>query len=303
MYSLCYYLKHPSVLFSSVLMKTGTILPDKLYLQLLYRLKMGKRLSLENPQTFNEKLQWLKLYNRRPEYTLMVDKYAVKSYVANIIGDEYVIPTLGVYDRLEDIDWDALPNQFVLKTTHGGGNTGVTICKDKSSFSKEIAVAKLKKSLKQDLYKSLREWPYKNVPHRILAEVFMEDTRTKELRDYKFFVFDGIVRALFVATERGGGDVKFDFYDPDFNHLDIVQEHPMSGKSIEKPDCFEEMKTIASKLGKGIPAVRIDLYEVNGKIYFGEFTFTHHGGLVPFHPEKWDYDFGAWIKLPSTGNF
>lgn len=276
----------------------GSWIPDKLYIQWMYRLKMGKKLNFKNPTTFSEKLQWLKLYNRRPEYTTMVDKYAVKEYVANIIGTKYIIPTLGVWDRPEDIEWDSLPNQFVLKTTHGGGNTGVVICKDKATFDKQKAIIKLHKSLKQDIYRTLREWPYKNVPRRIIAEQFIE-AENNDLPDYKFFCFDGEVKALFIGTERGTGNVKFDYYDADFNHLDLIQQHPMSGRDISKPAGFEEMKKVACKLSQGIPHVRIDLYEVRGHIYFGEYTFYHHGGCVPFHPKKWDDVFGSWINLDS----
>lgn len=274
----------------------GGWIPDKMYIKWMFRLKMGKRLDLKTPQTFNEKLQWLKLYNRKPEYTTMVDKFAVKEYVSKIIGEKYIIPTLGVWDRPEDIDWDSLPDRFVLKTTHGGGNTGVIICKNKSSFDRQKAIDKLHQSLKQDLYKVLREWPYKNVPRRILAEQYL-DGGSNDLPDYKFFCFDGVVKALFVGTERGSGDVKFDYFDADFNHLDLIQQHPMSGRQLEKPICFEEMKKVSSKLSRGIPHVRVDLYNVNGNVYFGEMTFTHHGGIVPFHPEKWDYEFGSWLVL------
>ena len=292
-----FYIKNPLRTLAAIFMRIGAWLPDRLYLQILYLLKTGKVLNLNNPQTFSEKLQWMKLYDRKPEYTIMVDKYAVKDYVSKIIGEEYIIPTIGVWDRPEDINWDSLPNKFVLKTTHGGGNEGVLICKDKSCFDKEKACKRLGKSLKQNLYLSQREWPYKNVRRRILAETYMEDKKTKELRDYKFFAFDGEVKALFVATDRGRGDVKFDYFDADFNHLDLVQQHPMSGLQIEKPVCFNEMKNIASKLSAGLPQVRVDLYEV--KVFFGEYTFFHHGGVVPFHPESWDYEFGSWIKLPE----
>ncbi len=293
------YLKHPRILFTSLLREYGGCIPDRTYLQMLYYLKMGKRLNLDNPQTYNEKLQWLKLYNRRPDYTVMVDKLAVKEYVAKIIGADHVIPTLGVWDKPEEIDFDSLPDQFVLKTTHGCGNNGVVICKEKNKFDKIAAVKKLKNSLTMNIYKSNREWPYKNVKRRILAEAYMEDLKYKELRDYKFFVFDGKVKALFIATDRRTGDVKFDFFDSEFNHITLYQQHPMSDKQIDKPVCYDEMKTIAEKLSVGIPHVRIDLYEVNGKVYFGEFTFSHHAGMVPFHPEKWDDIFGAWLKLPT----
>ena len=286
----------------SMLKKYGKWLPDEIYVRWMFRLCIGYKLDLNSPKTFNEKIQWLKLYNRKPEYTKMVDKYAVKKHVASIIGDEYVIPTLGVWDKPKDIEWEKLPAQFVLKTTHGGGNTGVIICRDKNSFDKEKAIVKLNMSLKQDIYRTLREWPYKNVTRRIIAESYMEDKFTGELRDYKFFCFDGKVKALFIATERGTGNVKFDFFDENFNHLDLVQIHPLSGLPIQKPKCFEKMKEVASQLSKGLPHVRIDLYEVNGKIYFGEYTFYHHGGVVPFHPERWDEIFGSWINLPPKND-
>ena len=290
----------PRQVFATLLMKCNKLFPDTLYLRLLFRLKMGYKLDLKNPTTYSEKLQWLKLYNRRPEYTKMVDKYEVKEFVAKRIGEKYIIPTLGVWEKPEDIEWDKLPRQFVLKTTHGGGNTGVVICRDKNTLNKDNAIIRLKNSMKQDLYQSLREWPYKNVKRRIIAEQYIEPSANEnDLPDYKFFCFDGVVKALFVGTERGSGDVKFDYFDSDFNHLDLIQVHPMSGRKLEKPLNFNEMKEIASKLSEGIPQVRVDLYNVNGRIYFGEMTFTHHGGIVPFHPAKWDYEFGSWIKLPQ----
>lgn len=273
------------------------LLPDKLYLQMIYRRAFNKKLNLENPKTFNEKLQWLKLYDRRPEYTTMVDKYAVKDYVANIIGEECIIPTLGVWNRLEDIDWDALPDQFVLKCTHDSG--GLVICRDKSKLDKKAALEKLRRSLKRNYYKAGREWPYKNVPRRVLAEKYMEDATIGDLPDYKFFCFDGEVKALFIGTDRGTGDVKFDYFDADFNHLDLIQEHPMSGRDLPKPQHFEKMKELASKLSGGVPQVRVDFYNINGSIYFGELTLFHHGGVVPFHPETWDHKFGSWITLPQ----
>jgi len=282
-------------------MKTGSLYSDEMYLKMLFRLKMGYKLDLKNPKTYSEKLMWLKLHDHNPEYTRLVDKCAVKEIVARAIGNQYVIPTLGVWNRPEDIEWDKLPNHFVLKTTHGGGNTGVVICKDKSCLDKEKTIEKLKKSLKQDIYKTLREWPYKNVPRRIIAEQYIE-SGNNDLPDYKFFCFDGEVKALFIGTERGTGNVKFDYFDADFNHLDLVQQHPMSGRDIPKPICFDEMKEVASKLSRGIPHVRIDLYEVNGQVYFGEYTFYHHGGCVPFHPQKWDDIFGSWITLPKKDN-
>lgn len=275
-------------------------IPDKLYLQMLYRRDFNKKLDLKNPKTYNEKLQWMKLYDRRPIYTTMVDKFAVKDYVAKIIGEEYIIPTLGVWDKPEDIEWDTLPNQFVLKCTHDSG--GLVICRDKSKLDKQTAMDKLRKSLKRDYYKAGREWPYKNVPRRIIAEKYMEDSQLGDLPDFKFFCFNGVVKALFIGTERGTGDVKFDYFDADFNHLDLVQEHPMSGRDLPKPEHFEKMKLLASKLSKGYPELRVDFYNINGSIYFGELTLFHHGGVIPFHPEEWDYTFGSWINLPAERN-
>ena len=285
------------IIAGSKLLHLDGLIPDKLYLQMLYRRVFDKKLDLKNPKGYNEKLFWMKLYDHRPEYTTMVDKYAVKKYVANIIGEEYIIPTIGVWDKPEDIEWEKLPNQFVLKCTHDSG--GLVICRDKEKLDIQSAMNKLRKSLKTNYYKAGREWPYKNVPRRIIAEKYMEDKSVGELPDYKFFCFDGVVKALFIGTERGTGDVKFDYYDADFNHLDLVQIHPISGKDLPKPQRFEKMKELASKLSKGLPQVRVDFYNINGEIYFGELTFFHHGAVIPFHPESWDYTFGSWIKLPE----
>lgn len=292
------WIKDPNRFLNGLLLKLSPILPDKFFLSCMVRIRCGYWPNWKNPQTYNEKLQWLKLYYQCPEFTTMVDKYSVKEYVSSIIGEEYIIPTLGVWDNPDSIEWEKLPQKFVLKTTHGGGSEGVVICLDKQSFDRTSAIEKLKKSLKQDIYRTLREWPYKNVPHRIIAEEFINNNQG-DLPDYKFFCFNGIVQALFIGTDRSSGNVKFDFFDANFNHLDLVQSHPMSGRTINKPACFEEMKEIASKLSQGIPHVRVDLYEVNCRVYFGELTFFHHGGVTAFHPQKWDYIFGSWLSLPK----
>ncbi len=280
-----------------ILTKFAWLLPDKLYLKLMFKLRMGYQLNISNPQTFNEKLQWLKLYNRRPEYTCMVDKYEVKKYVADIIGEEYIIPTLGVWDRVDDIDFKSLPNQFVLKTTHSGGNTGVVICKDKNSFDIDACKKKLNKSLRQDVYRSLREWPYKNVKRRIIAEVYKEDCNG-ELNDIKLFCFNGDPKAILIATDRNT-DVHFDYFDMDFNHLPFEQGGPNAIKPIKKPHNLELLSVLASKLSKNIPHVRVDFYDVDGKIFFGELTFFDSSGFAIFNPQEWDYTFGGWIKLPE----
>ena len=270
---------------------------DETYLKLCYRGVFSKKLNLENPQTFNEKLQWLKLYDRKPEYTTMVDKYAVKKYVADKIGEEYIIPTLGVWNNFDDIDFDKLPNQFVLKCTHDSG--GLVICKDKSKLDIKAAREKINKSLKRNFYYLGREWPYKDVPPRIIAEKYMENRDTKDLRDYKFFCFDGVPQVLFIATDRQseGEETKFDFFDMDFKHLDLINGHPNSNISIDCPNNFDKMKYLARILSKGIPQLRVDFYEINGRTYFSELTFSHWSGMVPFEPEEWDYKLGQWIKL------
>ena len=277
---------------------TSHIIPDKPYLELKYHWAFGKRLDLENPVTYSEKLQWLKLYDRKPLYTDLVDKYKVKNYVAGLIGEEYIIPTYGVWDNVNDIDINALPESFVLKGTHDGGS--IVLCKNKRDFNLSEAKKKLRKSLKQNYYWHGREWPYKDVQPRIIAEAYMEDKETEELRDYKFFCFDGVVKALFIASDRQKPvDTKFDFFDADGNHLDIKQGHPNAAVPPNLPMNFELMKQLASVLSDGFPQLRVDFYEVNGRVYFGELTFSHFDGMVPFIPEKWDEIFGNYIQLPK----
>ena len=274
-------------------------IPDALYLRLRYFVLMRKHLHLKKPVTFNEKLQWLKLHDRKEIYTTMVDKCEAKNYVANIIGDEYIIKTLGVWESFNDIDFDSLPEKFVLKCTHDSG--GLVIVNDKSKLDVKKAKEKIEKSLKTNFYWSAREWPYKNVKPRIIAEEYMEDKETAELRDYKFFCFNGVAKALFVASERQKEDeeTKFDFFDTDYNHLPIINGHPNAETPPKKPKCFEQMKQFAEMLSKGIPHLRVDFYEVNGHVYFGELTFSHWSGMVPFEPAEWDKTFGDWIELPK----
>lgn len=273
--------------------------PDKLYLQMYFFAKFKRFINFENPKTFNEKLQWMKLYYRNPEYIKLVDKYEVKQYVAEKVGEEYLIPTLGIWDSAEDIDFDALPNQFVLKCTHDSG--GLVLCKDKSKLDIEKVKEKIRKSLKNNYYYIGREWPYKGVKPRILAETFMEDAEVSELRDYKFFCFNGEAKIMYLASERYKENdvVKFDFYDMDFNHLDFQNGHPNNKVPAKKPETFDAMRALAEKLAQGFPHVRVDLYEVNGKNYFGEMTFYNQNGFVPFEPEEWDYRIGKWLELPD----
>lgn len=282
------------------ILKYFHFIPDKFYLRILYWLKMGKKLHLNSPQTFNEKIQWLKLYDRNPEYTKMVDKLEVKKYVATIIGEEYVIPTLAVWEKIEEIDLNQLPNQFVLKCTHDSG--GLVICKDRSKFDSRKAFKKIGDSLNKNYYWGGREWPYKNVRPRIIAEMYVEDVEDHELRDYKFYCFNGEPYRLLLATGRQNKirGLCFDYFDMEFNHLLLTNHwHPNAPEIPHMPSHFEEMKTMARKLSKGIPQVRVDFYEANGQVYFGELTFCDMGGFLKIHPDYWELEWGGKIMLPQ----
>lgn len=298
MQKLITYFKEPQKFCLAILTHFGTWLPDALYLKIMFRLKMGYCLDLKTPKTFNEKLQWLKLYNRKPEYTLMVDKFEAKRIATRILGKEYVISTIGVWDKFDDIDFSLLPDSFVLKSTNGGGGGGVVICRDKNVFDKSSAAKRLNSSLKTSIYKHLKEWPYKNVKPRILAENFMVD-ESGELRDYKFYCFNGEPKVFLVASERFSRHrTYFDYFDMDGNHLPFTQGGENNPVLPKLPSNFEKMKTIAQKLSQGIPHVRIDLYSVDEIVYFGEFTFFDSSGFEKFTPNEWDEKFGEWIKLP-----
>ena len=291
-----YYIKNPKALKYRIWEKTiAKTLSDEKYLKKAFKANVEKDLDLENPKTYNEKLQWLKLYDRKPIYTDMVDKAKAKEVAASIIGEEHIIPTLGIYEKFEDIDFDALPDSFVIKCTHDSG--GLVIVKDKSKLNKAAARKKINRSLKRNYYLSVREWPYKNVKPRILIEKYMVDESGTELKDYKFFCFDGKVKLMFIATDRPYA-TKFDFYDENFNHLPFTNGHPNATKEPKKPQGFDEMIALAEKLSAGTIQLRVDLYNINGKIYFGEFTFFHWGGMKKFEPEEWDYKIGEYIHLP-----
>ena len=284
----------------SVLRRAMGLLPDEMFIRLNYLRRMKRLPDLKNPTTYNEKLQWLKLHDRQPLYTQLVDKYAVRRFVAERIGGEYLIPLVGgPWDSFDEIDFDALPEKFVLKCTHDSG--GLVICRDKRALDREKARRRIAQSLGQNFYYHNREWPYKDVRPRIIAEAYMEDASTSELRDYKFFCFGGEPKMLFVASDRqtAGEETKFDFFDMDYNHLDLRNGHPNAAVPPEKPAQFGLMRELAQKLSQGIPHVRVDLYEVNGRVYFGEMTFYHWSGMVPFDPPEWDERLGSWIRLPG----
>lgn len=272
------------------------ILSDKAYLKLTYRIRFGEKLDLNNPVSYNQKLQWLKLYDRNPNYIKMVDKIAVKDYVKNIIGEQYIIPTIGVWEKFDDIDFDSMPNQFVLKCNHDSGS--VVVCKNKEKLDIIKAKKKLSKALKTDAFYWGREWPYKMVERKILAEKYMEDSYSKELKDYKFMCFNGKVKCSFVGSERFSNDgLKITFFDREWNVMPFERHYPKSLKEIKKPENYEEMIKLAEKLSDGIPFVRVDFYEVSGKIYFGELTFFPGSGWEEFRPREWDDKMGNWIKI------
>ena len=273
-------------------------LPDKIYLKLQYQLTFNKKLNLNNPQTFNEKMQWLKLYDRDPIYTTMVDKHRVKAYVSELIGEEHIIPSLGVWDSLDEIDFDSLPEQFVLKCTHDSG--GLVICRDKSQFDRSAAREKIEKSLKKNYYRRCREWPYKDVHPRVLAEPYMQDGDSLSLPVYKFFCFNGKVKVIQVILNDKTPSESIDYFDREWNLLPLRQNYPNSDSSLPKPDLLEEMISFAETLAKNRKSfIRVDLYSINGKIYFSEYTFFSDSGLAAFSPEDWDLKLGSWISLPE----
>lgn len=273
-------------------------MPDEKYLKKLFRVIKGYELNLENPRTFNEKLQWLKLHDRKPEYMQIVDKYKVREYIAEKLGEEYLIPLLGVYDKVEDIDFDKLPSKFVLKCNHNSG-LGMYICKDKSKLDIKMVKKGLKKALKQDYYLTGREWPYKDVERKIICEQYLEDEETQELRDYKFFCFNGKATHVMVCKDRSSGNTKFHVFDRDWNlfkykkaDLDLPENFTLS-----KPEQINEMFEIAEKLSKDFTFVRVDLYNCNGKIYFGELTLFPHSGADPDLIKETDKYFGELLIL------
>ena len=295
--------KKPRELFLEVLHRypeTFKWMNDEMYLKFVYRIAVGKKLNLDNPQTFNEKLQWLKLNDHKDIYTTMVDKFEAKNYVANIIGEEYIIPTLGVWDNFDDIDFDNLPNQFVLKCTHDSG--GLVICEDKTKFDINKARKKIQRSLNRNFYWFGREWPYKNVKPRIIAEKFMSEYNEQFNEDaltyYKFFCFDGEPKILYISKDKGR-EPHTDFFDMDFNRLPIKMKDPNStvDNLPKKPELFDEMKELSAKLSKGLKHIIIDFYQINGQLYIGEETFYHCSGFADVKPSEWNNQMGEWINF------
>ena len=274
-------------------------LNDKNYLSLLYKLETGRNLNLDNPILFNEKMQWLKIHDRKDIYSMMVDKYEAKKYVGKIIGEKYIIPTLGIYDNFEDIDFDALPKQFVIKCTHDSG--GLVIVKDKSKLNVTSAKNKINKCLKKNFYWTGREWPYKNVKPRIIVEKYMTDENSSSMKDYKFFCFNGVPKIMYLSEGlENHKTAAMSFFDMNFELVNCKRkDYKLLKYQPSKPRNFEKMKEFASLLSSGIPHLRVDFYEINGELFFGELTFYTNSGMIPFENEEWNYKMGEMLELPK----
>ena len=276
-------------------------IPDRQYLEILFSASLGQKLNLSAPKSYNEKLQWIKLNDRKKEYSAMVDKVAVRSFIKSRIGAEYLIPSIGIWSSPDEIDFDSLPNQFVLKCNHNSGK-GMCICKDKSKLDISAARRKLKEGLKERYYLVGREWPYKNVKPKILGEQYMVDESGVELKDYKVMCFEGEPKLIELHMGRFTNHQTQDFYDIKWNKTDISQgndeSYGMSNIQVERPDCLDEMLELSRKLATGIHHLRVDWYVINGKLYFGELTFFDGSGFVPYDNPDNDLLLGSWIKLP-----
>lgn len=271
-------------------------IPDKIFLKIMFYIKVHYFPDLNNPITFNEKIQWLKLHDRNVRYTAMVDKSTAKKIAENMWGEQYIIPTLGIWDSFNQIDFDLLPNQFVLKCTHNSG--GVIIVKDKKTLNRNTAKKKIEKSLKENYYYNSREWPYKNVMPRIIAEKYISQSEQDSLNDYKLMCFNGEVKCSFTCSNRFGKEGLYvNFYDKDWKPMPFIRKYPKNPVEIKKPQNYEKMVELAEKVSKNIPFLRVDFYECNGKIYFGEFTFYPGSGMEWFEPFEWDRKLGEMISL------
>ena len=285
-----------------VLIKLGYYdsLSDEEFLKKVFPKYMGYPLDLENPKTFSEKLQWLKVNYREPIQTVMVDKHEAKHFIAHRVGDQYIIPTLAVWDSVEDIDFDALPNQFVLKCTHDSG--GIVICKDKSSLDRKATKAKLSASLQRDYSRIAREWPYKDVPRRIIAEEYLSELGNNEILDYKMYCFHGEPKITVVCSDRfSKTGTRMNFYDIDWKPMGIHFGHyPPLSTEFPRPETYDEMLRLAMELSKDCPFLRVDFYEIKGRLYIGELTFFPGAGLEQFCPMTKDYELGEWLHLENV---
>lgn len=293
------YINNPELIILKLDELNLVRLNDKNFLKLKYKEKFGKRLNLDNPITFNEKLQWLKLYDRQDYYTKLVDKNSAKEIIGKIIGNEYIIPTLGIYENFEDIEFSKLPKKFVIKCTHDSG--GIIICKDKDKLDLKKAKKKINNSLKKNYYYQWREWPYKNIEPRIIVEKYMDDRLNSQLNDYKMMCFNGKVKCSFVCTDRDNKEkgLAVTFYDINWNRMPFRRHYRNDDKEIAKPKNYERMIELTEKICKKIIFARVDWYEIGGRLYFGEVTFFPGAGMEEFEPEEWDYKIGNMLILPE----
>lgn len=293
-------IKHPSLILLKLDKMNLIRLSDKKFIEYRFLSEMGYKLNLKSPQTFNEKLQWLKLYDRNPEYTKMVDKYEVREYIKEKIGEEYLIPLIGVYDKFDDIDFDKLSNQFVIKCNHDSG--GLIICKDKNRLDIETARKKINRSLKTNYYYSGREWPYKNVKPKILIEKYMEDSNKSDLIDYKLFCFNGIPKIVLVCSERfSSSNMCETWFDMNWKLIDMTESGHRVDSTISKPKQLKKMVELSKKLSKNIPFIRVDWYEIGNKLYFGELTFYPASGFEKFEPKEWNKKIGDMLSIDKLG--
>jgi hypothetical protein len=269
-------------------------LSDEKYIRLTYRLAFGRKLDLDNPKAFTEKLNWYKLYYHDPLMQKCADKYDVRDYVASTVGEQYLNECLGIWNNVDEIDFEALPNQFVLKPTNGSGD--VVICNDKTTLNWEQAKKTLVQNSKRHFSSKTKEWAYYGLPYRIIGERLIKSSDENQIKDYKFFCFGGIPKFLFVGSERGTEHLKFDFFDTDWNWLPVTNAHEHN-PNLKRPEHFGEMLDVAAKLSKPFPHARIDLYEEEGKVFFGEITFYHFGGFTRFEPDEWDFKFGEYFDI------
>lgn len=275
----------------------GKYLSDETYIKWVYRINNGEKLNLDNPQTFNEKLNWIKLFDRNPQYTRMADKYEAKEFVSNRLGTtDYTVPCLGVFNSFDEIDFDKLPDRFVLKTTFD--SSGVFVVRDKSKFDKENAKNRIAKSMKSDYFIASREWPYKNIPHRLIVDQFLDNHTEHELTDYKFWCFNGEPKVVYVTNK--GANICENFYDMNWDVLDINHGFPRHQPEFSKPEAFEEMRELARKISYGVPFLRVDFFYIEGKVWFGECTFFDWGGMRSFKSKEWDKKLGSWLTLPNV---
>lgn len=273
---------------------------DERYLRLTYRLMIGKKLNLNNPQTFNEKLQWLKIHDRNYQYTNLVDKIEAKKIVGKVIGEEYIIPTLEICDSFDEIDWEKLPNRFIIKCNHNSG--GVIVVNDKKDLDKDSLRTHFNKLLKKNYYYNGREYPYKNIKPKIMIEENIQNANTKkQIDDYKLMCFNGKVKCSFVCSNRDSKEgLCVNFYDEDWNPMPFERHYPKNKREFPKPKEYNKMVELAEKLSKNIPFVRVDFYVVNDKIYFGELTFYPGSGMEEFTPDEWDYILGTWLDISNV---